>query len=637
MPVVPYPDPDTAGPSPEAAAATATGGANELMSLARLLSHPTVGYASITGHVAAGIVPGFSLADHYLSVFDKGAKDISAKMGLASRSMFDRAAADVRSTLASGLAAHEAEQGRVLRSRALNELVSKITGALVAGAGDDDGYAGQARAALKADGLAKGLSGEALDARTAHDFGRRVVVPVVTARLREGKVSEARTFFDAHREGMAEGDAGTLEGKIKGAEAPAGLDESGFAVVARAVGIDPAPNGLDAEAQARLGILRAHVDAAITAARANGEKLSPEDTMRVALSAAARAVNAHPVLGVSKRVQRVLDVKPDALKTPEPKPRRAKPQSVPGVIFDRMEPEKFQYPGFRADGGQLETHARTDLHLPNLADIVKSLSEVPVSPGGYTHVVDGRVYIELSTPTGNRIVRDPQDLALEIRQRKALETLDELESSPLGAGAYGAANLLHADPDTQQLALDMGTSVDGMAMGFADVDPYRGGRPGRLKAGSSRENKYETPAERGLPRGFADATRLTRFGKTLHQGLADVGFGDTRAILQGSGVTGQKFKGGAPFDFGRVSDFDIALTGNDIFEMAKAKGIPLWSGKKRTGPLRRRDLEALGLADIAAELTRQAGRPVHFMIYQDRDTAVRRGISFEISKDEGDN
>jgi hypothetical protein len=67
MPVVPYPDPDTAGPSPEAAA-TAMDGANELTSLTRLLSHPMVGYGSITGDIAAGGIPGFSLADHYLSL-----------------------------------------------------------------------------------------------------------------------------------------------------------------------------------------------------------------------------------------------------------------------------------------------------------------------------------------------------------------------------------------------------------------------------------------------------------------------------------------------------------------------------------------------------------------------------------------
>ncbi len=79
MPTVPYPQ-NSAEPSPEAAAAEAIDGADKLLRFKILLSHPTAGYGSLTGSIAAGGIPGFSLADHYLSVFDQGAEDISSKM-----------------------------------------------------------------------------------------------------------------------------------------------------------------------------------------------------------------------------------------------------------------------------------------------------------------------------------------------------------------------------------------------------------------------------------------------------------------------------------------------------------------------------------------------------------------------------
>jgi len=115
MPVVPYPDADNTEPAADATV-TAIDGAKELMSLTHLLSHPMVGYHSVTGNIAAGGIPGFSLVDHYLSVFDDGAKDISAKMSPASRAMFYSSVAGMRDDLEQGLKAHEADQGQVVRA-----------------------------------------------------------------------------------------------------------------------------------------------------------------------------------------------------------------------------------------------------------------------------------------------------------------------------------------------------------------------------------------------------------------------------------------------------------------------------------------------------------------------------------------
>jgi hypothetical protein len=109
--------------------------------------------------------------------------------------------------------------------------------------------------------------------------------------------------------------------------------------------------------------------------------------------------------------------------------------------------------------------------------------------------------------------------------------------------------------------------------------------------------------------------------------LRAAGFADAEAILQGSAVTGKSYKTGAAFDVGRISDFDIALSGKSIFQAAKDAGIGLRSGGTRTGPLTARDLKILGLRDLSTQLSGQAGRPVNFMIYNSTEAAVQRAPS----------
>lgn len=104
------------------------------------------------------------------------------------------------------------------------------------------------------------------------------------------------------------------------------------------------------------------------------------------------------------------------------------------------------------------------------------------------------------------------------------------------------------------------------------------------------------------------------------------------AILQGSAVTGKSFRTGAPFDAGRVSDFDVALSGDSLFQAAKNAGIGLRSNGTRTGPLTARDLKVLGLRDLSVQMSAQAGRPVNFMIYRTTETAVERAPSIVLPR-----
>jgi Na+-transporting methylmalonyl-CoA/oxaloacetate decarboxylase gamma subunit len=129
------------------------------------------------------------------------------------------------------------------------------------------------------------------------------------------------------------------------------------------------------------------------------------------------------------------------------------------------------------------------------------------------------------------------------------------------------------------------------------------------------------------PRGFPNSKAFVQFSRDLRSGLAEAGYPDTEGILQGSAVTGKSFRSGVEFDVGRVSDLDVALAGEPLLQAAKSAGVGLRSGGTRTGPLSARDLKILGLRDLSTQLSKQAGRPVNFMIYRSTESAVQRAPS----------
>ncbi len=114
--------------------------------------------------------------------------------------------------------------------------------------------------------------------------------------------------------------------------------------------------------------------------------------------------------------------------------------------------------------------------------------------------------------------------------------------------------------------------------------------------------------------------------------LKFAGYSDVEPFIQGSAVTGKSFRTGAPFDVGRVSDFDIALASPSLLRRANDLGIGLRSGGTRTGPLTRRDLAALGLTKLANDLSAKAGRDVNFMIYQSPNAVMQRAPSIILPK-----
>jgi RHS repeat-associated protein len=131
-----------------------------------------------------------------------------------------------------------------------------------------------------------------------------------------------------------------------------------------------------------------------------------------------------------------------------------------------------------------------------------------------------------------------------------------------------------------------------------------------------------------LPFGFSNAAQFQEFGKAVSGGLREVAGEGVQAFLAGSAITGKSFRTGEVFDVGRRSDFDVAVVGAELLAKAKELGIALRGRGTRTGPLKQKELETLGLDELAKRLSRQAGRKVSFMIYETEEALRRRGAPY---------
>ena len=134
-----------------------------------------------------------------------------------------------------------------------------------------------------------------------------------------------------------------------------------------------------------------------------------------------------------------------------------------------------------------------------------------------------------------------------------------------------------------------------------------------------------------IPQGFASAAEFEAFGQVLKEGLDAAGLQGTKALFQGSSVTGAQYVPPfARFDLGRLSDFDIALGGSDAFAAAKSNAVPLRAAGTRTAPLTGANLRDLGLYRLSQKLSTMAGREVNFMIFEDPATAAARSPSIVV-------
>ena len=140
----------------------------------------------------------------------------------------------------------------------------------------------------------------------------------------------------------------------------------------------------------------------------------------------------------------------------------------------------------------------------------------------------------------------------------------------------------------------------------------------------------DTATTRSVPLGFDDVQQYDAFGRLLHAGTEER-YPATVGIMQGSSVTGVSYKTGLPFDEGRVSDYDVALAGSDIFAAARQSGVKARGSGIRTGPLHAKTVAKLGLRQLQRNLSAQSGRPTKFMIYRSVEEAMSDKPSIRIT------
>lgn len=150
---------------------------------------------------------------------------------------------------------------------------------------------------------------------------------------------------------------------------------------------------------------------------------------------------------------------------------------------------------------------------------------------------------------------------------------------------------------------------------------------GAIARANANAREAEARLAAVIPRGFGTYENYFAFGQSLRDGLRATGYRDVEPMIRGSAVTGENFRTREPFDAGRRSDYDIALVSPSLMQRAIDLGVSLRGGRTRTGPLEDNQLDALGLRSIHAHLAESTNRPVAFMIYNSRQSVMRRGPS----------
>ncbi|MFW5436754.1 late control protein [Paenibacillus apiarius] len=159
---------------------------------------------------------------------------------------------------------------------------------------------------------------------------------------------------------------------------------------------------------------------------------------------------------------------------------------------------------------------------------------------------------------------------------------------------------------------------------YSKVEGSGGGSGRRAEGTGNPPNRIYDEFGNPLPFGFSNVKQYNDFVKSLKEELPE----GTQILFQGSSVTGVSHKKGLPFDQGRKSDFDIALVNDDLFlealEIGRGGGFKMKTDPNRIGPLDEKQLDRLGLLEIIEKKSKEAGRPVSFMLYESVEQALKR-------------
>jgi RHS repeat-associated protein len=150
-------------------------------------------------------------------------------------------------------------------------------------------------------------------------------------------------------------------------------------------------------------------------------------------------------------------------------------------------------------------------------------------------------------------------------------------------------------------------------------------------------NKQESePGKPNSPiKEFKSLDEFKRFAQELYAGLHGAGYTDAEVFMQGSAVTGRSAETGLPFDYRRISDFDVGVVSESAF--IKALDDPdavryYKTQPERIGPIKAGSprAEAFGLNNLLIRLNQRYGRNVEIVLYPS-PTEVYRRPSYPLS------
>jgi hypothetical protein len=184
--------------------------------------------------------------------------------------------------------------------------------------------------------------------------------------------------------------------------------------------------------------------------------------------------------------------------------------------------------------------------------------------------------------------------------------------------------LFRGDEFRRDLAKALEEEAQARALSQAQRESPRGA-PLELPPGAPARTTIDPKVD--VPFGFYDRAAFDAFSKRLNAAL-EIRASNSKLVMEGSGVTGRRFERlidkeatGSPFGLGRMSDYDVAIISDALFQEAQRLRIPMQGGAvTETKPLLTGDIARLNLTDL--DTVAQAGirdatgiaHPVHFKI-----------------------
>jgi hypothetical protein len=213
-----------------------------------------------------------------------------------------------------------------------------------------------------------------------------------------------------------------------------------------------------------------------------------------------------------------------------------------------------------------------------------------------------------------------------------MQRLDRMVASPIGTITSLAVRGFSGSQRAQDIALDVGAMGESAIGGAFGLPKTVGPAQSRLQLSSQAWRREPLPPEvfdpngNQIPYGFGTYDEYAAFANTLQNGLPK----DSLIAFKGSSVTGRSSRYSSmplrPFDSGRKSDFDIAIVNEDLYldalNIGRSAGFKVKTLPDRIGPLNDYQAELLGLRPLQKQLTNQAGRPVEFMLFDNRGGAL---------------